>query len=76
MATIVLRNFEWDQIRPQIDADYGKITTMISWRLKETLGFTVRRHRGFDPRVLEWVDDTRLDFVDETSATFFRMKYL
>ena len=76
MATIVLRNFEWEQLRPRIDADYGKVTTMISWRLKETLGFTVRRHRGFDSKLLEWVDDTRLDFVDETSATFFRMKYL
>ena len=76
MTTIVLQNHAWDQLRPRIDADYGKITTMISWRLKETLGFTVRRHRGFDPKAGSYVDDTRLDFVDETSATFFRMKYL
>jgi hypothetical protein len=76
MTTIVLQNSEWTKLRPRIDDDYGRITTMISWRLKETLGFTVRSHRGFDPRVGDYVQDTRLDFVDETAATFFRMKYL
>ena len=76
MTTIVLKNSEWNKLRPRIDADYGRITTMISWRLKETLGFTVRSHRGFDPQANDYVQDTRLDFVDETAATFFRMKYL
>ena len=76
MTTIVLQNSEWTKLRPRIDDDYGRITIMISWRLKETLGFTVRSHRDFDPRVGDYVQDIRLDFVDETAATFFRMKYL
>ena len=76
MTTIVLQNSEWTKLRPRIDDDYGRITTMISWRLKETLGFTVRSHRGFDLTTRRYEEDTRLDFVDEAAATFFRMKYL
>jgi hypothetical protein len=76
MTTIVLQNYEWTKLRPRIDDDYGRITTMISWRLKETLGFTVRSHRGFDLTTRRYEEDTRLDFVDEAAATFFRMKYL
>ena len=76
MTTIVLQNYEWAKLRPRIDDDYGRITTMISWRLKETLGFTVRSHRGFDLTTRRYEEDTRLDFVDEAAATFFRMKYL
>ena len=75
MTTIVLQNHAWDQLRPRIDADYGKVTTMISWRLKETLGFTVRNHHFVDDTG-RYIADVRLDFVDETAATFFRMKYL
>jgi len=76
MTTIVLDNREWNKIRPKIDADYGKITTMISWRLRDTLGFTVRHHRDHNPINGHWVHDIRLDFVDEDAATFFRLKYL
>jgi hypothetical protein len=73
MTTIVLQTYEWNRIRPRIEADYGKVTLMVSWRLKESLGFTVRRHRYFADR---YEEDVRLDFVNETTATFFRMKYL
>jgi hypothetical protein len=76
MTTIVIDNREWNKIRPKIDADYGQVTTMISWRLRETLGFTVRRHQGHNPINGHWVNDVRLDFVDQDAATFFRLKYL
>ena len=76
MTTIVIKDHDWERIRPRIDADYGKITTMISWRLKESLGFTVRRHRYFADDTARYQEDVRLDFVNETAATFFRMKYL
>lgn len=76
MTTIVLAHKEWLKIRPRIDADYGRVTTLVSWKLKETLGFTVRHHRGNNPINGHWVDDTRLDFVNEDAATFFRLKYL
>ena len=76
MTTIVMNDYNWQKIRARIDEDYGRVTTLISWRLKETLGFTVRHHRGINSLTNIFEYDTRLDFVDETAATFFRMKYL
>jgi hypothetical protein len=76
MTTIVMKTYEWRKLRDRIDQDYGKATTKISWRLKETLGFTVRTHQGINSLTNVYEYDTRLDFVDETAATFFRMKYL
>jgi hypothetical protein len=76
MTTIVMNEYNWQKIRARIDQDYGRVTTLVSWRLKETLGFTVRRHQGTNSLTNIFEYDTRLDFVDETAATFFRMKYL
>lgn len=76
MTTIVLQNHDWAKIQVQIDADYGTSATLISWRLKATLGFTVRHHQGHNPINGHWVNDIRLDFINEDTATFFRLKYL
>lgn len=76
MTTLVLRTRDWNKIRSQIDQDYGKVTTLVSWRLKATLGFTVRRHKDYNPINGHWVDDIRLDFVNEDTRTFFQLKYL
>ena len=76
MTTIALETHKWNPIRERIKADYGERIFYLSWRTKETLGFTVRHHRGYDPVRKYYTDDIRLDFVDETAATFFRMKYL
>lgn len=76
MTTIVLDAREWPVIRHKIDHDYGCVTTMVSWRLKATLGFTVRRHQGHNPINGHRVNDIRLDFINEDAATFFRLKYL
>ena len=75
MTTIVLQNYEWNKLRLRIEHDYG-ITTLLSWRLKERLGFTARHHSGKNHLTGVYENDTRLDFVDEAAATFFRMKYL
>lgn len=76
MTTIVLRHQEWRDLRQRIDADYGTVVSMISWRLKETLGFTVRHHTGYNPWKRCWDDDIRLDFVNEDCFVFFKLKYL
>lgn len=75
MTTIVMKTGDWWKIRDRINQDYGMVTTMVSWRLKETLGFTVRTHQGVNSLTNIYEYDTRLDFVDETAATFFRLKY-
>lgn len=76
MTTIVMNEYNWRKIRTRINEDYGPVTTLISWQLKATLGFTVRRHRGNNHLTNIFENDIRLDFVDEAAATFFRMKYL
>jgi len=76
MTTIVLDNQEWRDLQKRITADYGIVVAMISWKTKETLGFTVRHHQGNNPINGHWVNDIRLDFVNEDAATFFRLKYL
>lgn len=75
MTTIVLKHNEWHELRQRIDADYGKTTTLVSWRLKETLGFTIRHHIGFSVWNKRYEDDVRLDFVNQDSYIFFKLKY-
>ena len=74
--TITLKNQQWEKLKSQIIEDYGRTTVMISWRLRDTLGVTVRQHRG-NESVLEWADvyTMRLDFWDEQLHTMFLLKY-
>jgi hypothetical protein len=75
MTTLVLKTTEWNRLRTRISNDYGQTTVMLSWRLKETLGFTVRTHSGKNHLTNEYEHDTRLDFVNQDSLTFFNLKY-
>ena len=75
MTTIVLKHNQWRALRQRIEADYGPASSLVSWRLKELLGFTVRHHRGFNIWNKRQEDDIRLDFVDSNSFTFFKLKY-
>lgn len=82
---------EWDEIRQRIDKDYGRSMTMISWRLRRELGFTIRHHRGLAPNEYdetgEWLqeefrhryhyeDQIHLDFFNESAQSWFQLKYL
>ena len=75
MTTLVLNDSEWNKIYHRIRDDYGDAVILISWRLKEELGFTVRRHRNFDTVKGYTYHDIRLDFVNQESLTFFNLKY-
>ena len=74
--TLILTESNWNTIYNQIREEYGDTTVIISWKLKETLGFTVRRHRDYNPINGHMVDDIRLDFYDEPAMTFFQLKYI
>ena len=74
--TLTLTEYKWNQIYNQIREEYGDTTVIISWRLKETLGFTVRRHRDYNPINGHMVNDIRLDFYNDAALTFFQLKYL
>ena len=74
--TLTLTEYKWNQLYNHIREEYGDTTVIISWRLKETLGFTVRRHRDYNPINGHMVNDIRLDFYNDAALTFFQLKYL
>jgi hypothetical protein len=74
--TLVLTENKWNTIYNQIRQEHGDSVVLLSWKLKETLGFTVRRHRDYDPDKGHMVNDIRLDFYNQTAVTFFQLKYL
>lgn len=75
MTTLVLTNRQWVKLLHRIRNEEGFAASM-RWRLEENYGFTVRAHRGFDPLLNRWVDDTRLDFKDPACLTFFQLKWM
>jgi hypothetical protein len=74
--TLILTEYIWNEIYIRIREEYGDSVVIISWKLKEALGFTVRRHRDYDPVNGHMVNDIRLDFYDNAALTFFQLKYL
>lgn len=74
--TLTLSEKQWNVIYRQIREEYGDSILLISWKLRQTLGFTVRRHRDYNPINGHMVNDIRLDFYDEPAMTFFQLKYL
>lgn len=74
--TLVLSKKQWTTVYNQIRKEYSPASVLISWRLKETLGFTVRQHKGYDAVNGHIKYDVRLDFYNESAMTFFQLKYL
>ena len=74
--TLTLTEKKWNKLYNQIREEHGDSTVLLSWKLKETLGFTVRRHRDYDPVNGHMKNDIRLDFYDNAALTFFQLKYL
>jgi hypothetical protein len=73
--------YEWYDIRDKIKKDFGETIFAISWRLKRELGFTVRNHRG----LVSWYEDAgrfcyqdqiHLDFYNESTLSWFVLKYI
>ena len=73
--TIILSFSAWHKLQERIIEDYGRATLMISWQLRDTLGFTVREHRDYNQDEWEKAHTIRLDFYDEQLQTLFLLKY-
>ena len=74
---IVLTHRQWDKLRTRLTNDYSPSVMMISWRMKEKLGFTVREYEVWREVGAKWnaSSDIRLDFYDEPKRTMFLLKY-
>ena len=75
--TFALSIGRWHKLQEKILEDHGRATLMISWRLKATLGFTVREHYWYDhvDGFMDKFADIRLDFWDDQMQTMFLLKY-
>lgn len=74
---IVLTHRQWDKLKTRLTNDYSPSVMMISWRMKEKLGFTVREYQAWREVGSKWnaTSDIRLDFYDEPKRTMFLLKY-
>jgi len=73
--TITITHAAWDDLKNKIAADYSQATVLISWRLRATLGFTVREHHDYYSDTWDKKNTIRLDFWDKNLQTLFLLKY-
>lgn len=73
--TITLSVWQWEKLKSQIIEDYGRATILISYQLRDTLGFTLRRHMDYSDTSLVFQWTMRLDFWDDMLHTMFLLKY-
>jgi hypothetical protein len=74
---VILSQDQWQVIRNIIADSYPLSVSLTRSRMKEVLGFTVRSHREWVPKMDGgYYDDTiRLDFYNEPKRTMFLLKY-
>ena len=82
---IILSVTQWQEIVSHIAKTHKKSVLLISKNMKDTLGFTVRRHEEWIDRNVESrdigygtkyrVETIHLDFYNEPKRTMFLLKY-
>ena len=77
MKPIVLSKDKWLTLRKEIDRTHPRSVTMVRWKMREVLGFTVREHKEWRKDYVELtpIIMIHLDFFDESKRTFFLLKY-
>jgi hypothetical protein len=71
---IVLTHVKWKKLKTRLTSDYNPSVMMLSYRMKDQLGFTVREHTEWSNQSGS-MTDIRLDFYSETKRTMFLLKY-
>ena len=82
---IILSVTQWQEIVSHIAKTHKQSVLLISKNMKDTLGFTVRRHEEWIDRNVESrdigygtkyrVETIHLDFYNEPKRTMFLLKY-
>jgi hypothetical protein len=70
---IILTHSKWGKLRTRLTTDYSPSVMMLSYRMKDKLGFTVREHVWYSKN--GYATDIRLDFYNESKRTMFLLKY-
>ena len=71
---IVLTLSKWYKLKERLANDYSPSVMMLSYRMKDRLGFTVREHTEWSNQSGS-MTDIRLDFYSEPKRTMFLLKY-
>ena len=74
---IILSHGQWEKLKNRLTNDYSPSVMMISWKMRDKLGFTVREYQAWREVGSKWnaVSDIRLDFWNEPKRTMFLLKY-
>ena len=77
MKPVILTNSQWKTIRKQLHEEYPKTTFMIRDKMKRVLGFTVREHKEWIPKMDGGYSEYQihLDFYSQNKRTMFLMKF-
>ncbi len=68
---------QWKTIRKDLQEEYPKTVFMIRSKMRSVLGFTVREHKEFVPKMDGGYYEfgIHLDFYSENKRTMFLLKY-
>ena len=77
MPTLKLTIDQWKRIRADLHTEYPKSVFMLKTKMRAVLGFTVREHNEWIPKMDGGYNDhsIRLDFYNERKYTMFILKY-
>jgi len=77
MKSLKLSLADWDDIQTKLRNDYPPSVTLIRSKMKRVLGFTVREHREYVPKMDGGYHNTTiyLDFYQEKYKSLFLLKY-
>jgi hypothetical protein len=77
MKSIILTVNQWQQVRTELQTEYPKTVFMLRDKMKRVLGFTVREHKEWVPKMDGGYSDYQihLDFYSENKRTMFLLKF-
>jgi hypothetical protein len=78
MSTVYLTEKAWKTIRQTLAAENPSSVMLISWRMRDRLGFSVREHRQWTSKEgrYRFIEESIvLDFYDEFKYTLFLLRF-
>lgn len=78
MKPVILTVRQWKVIRAELQQEYPKTIFMIRDKMKRVLGFTVREHTAWIPKLDGGHSigfEIHLDFYSENKRTMFLLKF-
>jgi hypothetical protein len=72
---IVLSDTQWDKLKARLYTDNKPSVMLMSYKMKEVLGFTVRTHSWYDEQCKTHRCHICLDFYNDSIQTMFRLRY-